>query len=341
MKAVVFRAGKGLVYEDVPDYDLAVDEVLVKVADAGFCGSDHSLIAAGLLSDGYIIGHEISGTVAEKGETAGGPAVGTRVCIRPTWCGSCINCTTGKQQLCRIHRRTTGIGDMPGGFAEFVKVYPQMLIPVPADVDSQNAALAETFASALHAITTCTSGRKGSVLVMGGGPIGLCAVRILKLLGYGPVVLFEPVKAKRDIALQFGADHVFDPLDDGVDEQVKSIVPDGFLKTFECSGVKANIDRSLLLSMDNGEICMLSVIFSPLEIAAPFLINFKEIKLTASISNTHEENIQCLNWMAQGKLDAHPLISDYETLDHLPIVYREKIETGKAVKVLIRIGEEF
>jgi len=341
MKAVVFRTAKGLVCEEVPDYGLADDEVLVKVADTGFCGSDHSLIERGLLPDGYIIGHEISGTIAEKGGKAGGPPVGTRVCIRPTWCGACTNCMTGKRQLCRIHRRTVGIGDMPGGFAEYVKVYPQMLIPIPTGVDSQNAALAETFASALHAVESCTSGRTGSVLVMGGGPIGLCAVRILKILGYAPIVLFEPVKEKRDIGLRYGADHVFDPLDQDADEKVKAIVPDGFLKIFECSGVKSNIDRALLLSMDNGEICIISVIFSPLEITAPFLINFKEITLTASISNTHEENIQCLNWMAEGKLDAHTLISDYEPLERLPEVYRDRIKTGKAVKVLIKVGEEF
>jgi 2-desacetyl-2-hydroxyethyl bacteriochlorophyllide A dehydrogenase len=340
MKAVVFRQGRGLVYEDVADYRVAPDEVLVGVADTGFCGSDHSLVAGGMLTDGYILGHEISGVVIEKGAKAAGPVVGTRVCIRPTYCGQCTNCVGGKQQLCRIHRRTTGIGDLPGGFAEYVKVYPQMLIPIPAGVDSRNAALAETFASALHAIN-CTSAKTGSVLVMGGGPIGLSAVRILKILGYYPIVLFEPVAAKREIALLYGADHVVDPREKDVDRQVLAIVPVGFDKTFECSGVKANVDRALILAADNGEVCIVSVIFSPLEIAAPYLINFKEIRLTASISNTHEENIRCLNWMAEGKLDARPLISDYEPLARLPIVYRERIDTGLAVKVLLHIGPEF
>ncbi|MBN1613226.1 MAG: alcohol dehydrogenase catalytic domain-containing protein, partial [Deltaproteobacteria bacterium] len=106
MKAVVYRQSKGLVYEEVPDYQVGDDEVLVKVANTGFCGSDHSLIAGGLLPDGYIVGHEISGVVAEKGSNAGGPPVGTRVCIRPTYCGKCVNCLRGKQQLCRVRRRT-------------------------------------------------------------------------------------------------------------------------------------------------------------------------------------------------------------------------------------------
>ncbi|MCK7515263.1 MAG: alcohol dehydrogenase catalytic domain-containing protein [Desulfobacterales bacterium] len=76
MKAVVFRKDRGLVYEEVPDYQVAPDEVLVKVANTGFCGSDHSLVAGGLLPDGYILGHEISGVVVDKGAEAGGAARG-------------------------------------------------------------------------------------------------------------------------------------------------------------------------------------------------------------------------------------------------------------------------
>ena len=340
MKAVVFRKDRGLVYEEVPDYTVAEDEVLVKTANTGFCGSDHSLVAGGHLADGYILGHEISAVIVEKGAAADGPPVGTRVCIRPTYCGKCANCLSGRPHLCRVHRRTAGIGDLPGGFAEYVKVYPQMLIPIPDGVDSRNAALAETFAAALHGIN-CTSDRKGSALVMGGGPIGLCAVRLLKIFGYSPVVLFEPVASKRDIAVLYGADQVFDPLEQDADQQAMAAAPGGYRKIFECSGVKANINRAVLLAEDAGEICIVSMIFSPVSLEAPFLVNLKEIRLTASNSNTHAENIQCLNWMAQGKLDARPLISDYEPLSRLPDVYRERIDTGLAVKVLLKIGEEF
>jgi threonine dehydrogenase-like Zn-dependent dehydrogenase len=215
-----------------------------------------------------------------------------------------------------------------------------MLIPVPARVDSRNAALAETFAAALHAIN-CTGDKMGSALVMGGGPIGLSAVRILKILGYGPIVLFEPVRAKREIALLYGADHVFDPGEKDLNQQALAIVSGGFNKAFECSGVKANVGRAISLAADGGQVCIVSVIFTPLEIAEPYLINFKEVRLTASISNTHQENIQCLDWMAAGILDARPLISDDEPLERLPAVYRERIDTGLAVKVMLRIGEEF
>lgn len=340
MKAVVFRQGRGLVYEEVPDYTLTDDEVLVRIANTGFCGSDHSLVAGGIVPEGYILGHEISGVVVEKGAKAGGPPLGTRVCIRPTYCGKCANCLKGKPQLCRVHRRTTGIGDLPGGFAEYTKVLPQMLIPIPEGVDSRNAALAETFAAALHAIN-CTGPTTGSALVMGGGPIGLCTVRLLKILGYGPIVLSEPVKEKRAIALAYGADYAFDPLEKDLAPQVVPIVPGGFDKIFECAGVTANVGLAVQLAADCGQVCVISVIYKPVELPAPYMINFKEVALTASISNTHAENIQCLHWMAEGKLDATPLITDLEPLERLPEVYRERIDTGQTIKVLLQIGEEF
>ena len=176
---------------------------------------------------------------------------------------------------------------------------------------------------------------------MGGGPIGLCAIRILKILGYGPIVLFEPIKEKRDIALLYGADHVFNPLEKDTDAQAATIAPGGFQKIFECSGVSSNIDRAINLSMDNGEICIVSMIFSPLTISAPFFMNLKEIRLTTSISNSHQENIQCLQWMAEGKIDARPMISDIEPLERLPAVYKDRIDTGLAIKALFVIGEEF
>ncbi len=175
MKAVIYRRDMGLVVEDVPAPELEDDAILVKVTNTGFCGSDHSLIESGFLADGTILGHEASGIVAGWGKEVRGFTEGARVIVRPTFCGKCRDCRMGRPYLCQERRRTIGIGDLPGAFAEYIKVYPQMVIPIPEGVDSRNAALAETFAAALHGINTAGN-QGGSVLVMGGGPIGLAAV---------------------------------------------------------------------------------------------------------------------------------------------------------------------
>ncbi|HDP24730.1 MAG TPA: hypothetical protein ENN34_04730 [Deltaproteobacteria bacterium] len=83
-----------------------------------------------------------------------------------------------------------------------------------------------------------------------------------------------------------------------------------------------------------------SMIMKNIEIS-PMILNFKEILLTGSYSNTHEENRQCLQWMARGLLDGRPLISDTSTLDELPALYRDRIDTGNTIKVMLSIGEEF
>jgi threonine dehydrogenase-like Zn-dependent dehydrogenase len=341
MKAVVYRRSLGLVAEGVPDPQLEDDALLVRVANTGFCGSDHSLIESGFLADGTILGHEASGIVAGWGKEVTGFTKGARIIVRPTFCGKCRDCRMGRPYLCQERRRSIGIGDLPGAFAEYIKIYPQMAIPIPEGVDSRNAALAETFAAALHGIHTAGS-KGGSVLVMGGGPIGLAAVRLLKLLGFTPIALSEPVPEKREIGKVFGADHVIDPRSEDLRQKTRELTCGiGFEMILECSGVAENVPLAFELVASGGSLCMVSIVFKGIVLSQPMLLNFKEFRFTGSYSNTHEENVQCLRWMAEGKIDARSLISDLIPLEQLPRVYREQIHSGKAVKVMLQIGEEF
>ncbi|MCP4754661.1 MAG: alcohol dehydrogenase catalytic domain-containing protein [Proteobacteria bacterium] len=340
MKAAVFRQSKGLVIEEIPIPDIDADQVLVKVANTGFCGSDHTILETAGTPDGIVLGHEVSGTVVGMGANVEGVSEGSRVIIRPTYCGKCPGCRMGRPQLCSDNRRSIGIGDLPGGFAEYIKVFPQMLIPIPENVDSRNAALAEAFAVGLHAIKLTGKG-DGSALVVGGGSIGLTLVKTLKLHGFGPVAVSEPVRNKRDLALEFGADVVVDPLSENLGQRAFEInAGSGFETIFECSGRLEMLPASMDLVSPGGTVCQLSVLYDNVQIN-PATLMFKEVALMASYGNTHEDNIQCLELMSQGKLDARPLISDLATLDELPRIYRERIHPGKAIKVMLRIGEEF
>ena len=103
---------------------------------------------------------------------------------------------------------------------------------------------------------------------------------------------------------------------------------------FECSGVPSLIQSCMDATARGGTVCMVSLTFAAAQIS-PMTLNFKEIRLTGCYSNTHAENIQCLNWMAEGKLDGKPLISDLISLDELPDVYAKRIDTGLAIKVMI------
>ena len=82
MKAVVYRQGKGFVNEEVPKPAIDADQVLVQVANAGFCGSDRSIVVHDYVPDGHILGHEVSGVVVAVGSETRGCSVGDRVTIR-------------------------------------------------------------------------------------------------------------------------------------------------------------------------------------------------------------------------------------------------------------------
>ncbi len=341
MKAVVYRRSTGLVFEEVPKPEVGENEVLIRVADTGFCGSDHSLVESGLVPDGYILGHETSGVIEGFGSEVKKLKVGSRVMVRPTFCGKCRLCLAQTPHLCTDNRRTIGVGDLPGGFAEYVKILPQMAIPIPDGVDSQSAALVETFASALHGIKR--SGVKaGSALILGGGPIGLAAVQLAKVLGFSPIALAEPVESKRSLGEKFGAHFVIDPLSDDLSKRVAEWTQGvGFDLVLECSGVPGNIQTALDAAAKGGTVCVVSVFFKPVTIARPLILFLKELKLTVSASNTHEENYQCLEWLRQKKLDAKSMISDFTSLEGLPQLYRDRIHPGKATKVMLQIGKEF
>lgn len=340
MPAVVYRSGHGLVLEEMPVPATGPDGVLIAVSHAGFCGSDRALVKSGGLADGTILGHEVSGRVAACGEAVADVTVGQPVIVRPNACGLCRDCRGGRPYFCQVDRRSIGIGDMSGAFAAYTRVLPSMLIPVPDGVDSRNAALAEAFAAALHGIHVMGR-QRGSTLVIGGGPVGLALIKLLHLMDFRPVVLSEPVAAKRELGLAYGAHAVMDPITGNTGQQVFELTGGhGFDVVFECSGVAANVTQALDWVARGGDVCIVSLIFDPTTIV-PLTLNFKEARLTGSYSNTHEENRQILRWMAEDRLDGRPLISDLTTLAQLPQVYRDRIDTGGAIKVMVAIGDPF
>ena len=336
MRAVVYEAPGKLAVKTVPLPVLEGNEVLIRTAHAGFCGSDHSLIESGGLAAGYILGHEVSGTVEAVGPKGDESLGGKRVIARPTYCGKCPACSMGKPHMCQGGRRTIGIGDLAGGFAEYFKVLPEMLIPIPEHVDLPSAALAEAYATAYHGI--CLANKKGgSALVTGGGAIGLAVIQVLRLLKFGPIALSEPMEQKRKLGMEFGAKMAVDPATENLALKTWEFTGGrGFSSVFECSGNPAAYQGAIEAAGLGGSVCLLGMSFSPVTIS-PLTANLREISITGCYSNTHAENRQVLQWMDRNKINALSLVTHRTDLEGLPRLYEEKIHTGRAVKVMVDI----
>ena len=199
MKALVLKAYKRLVYEDVPTPEPAADEVLVAVKACGICGSDvHGMDGStGRRRPPIIMGHEAAGVISGLGPGVTDWAVGDRVTFDSTiYCGRCGFCRRGEVNLCE-HRRVLGVSceeyRQDGAFAEFVAVSQRILYRVPQGIPFEHAALVEPFSIALHATSRAGAKKNGTVAVVGAGMIGLALLQALRNAGCDCIIAVDVV----------------------------------------------------------------------------------------------------------------------------------------------------
>lgn len=183
MKALrrIEKAAGAASVQDIEKPTVGPDQVLLKVAYCGICGSD---MHAYLNHPGYefvlpqvTFGHELSGTIEAsnaKGWDVGKPAsmIALQACLRD----DCTPCSDGYPQLCQS-RQVQGF-HLDGGMAEYAVIHSDYLVPLPESMDLKSAALTEPLSVAVHCVDACSSVTEGSrVIVTGPGIIGmLCAL---------------------------------------------------------------------------------------------------------------------------------------------------------------------
>ena len=179
MQAAVWYGQRDIRIEEVAEPEPGPGQVLVQVARNGICGSDlHTYVgssAAALHVPGVVLGHEFAGTVRAVGTDVDDVTVGTPVAIAPIeWCGACWACTNGHPNLCRKLALYGGYRlPLHGGLAPLVAVSRRSVFEVPEGLGVVEAALAEPVAVAVHAVRLAPARFGASVVVLGGGPIGL------------------------------------------------------------------------------------------------------------------------------------------------------------------------
>ena len=186
--------------------------MLVKVKACGICGTDvhifHGDEGAAPTPPGTVLGHEFSGVVEDVGKDVTEVTPGDKVCVDPNkLCGKCDYCRGGMGHFCS---HITGIGTtVNGGFAEYCCVPVSQVYPFKKSGYEQ-AAMTEPVACCLHGIDRCNISCGDTVLIIGGGMIGLIMLQLAKISGAGKVLLSEPIAEKREQARRLGADICID-----------------------------------------------------------------------------------------------------------------------------------
>lgn len=176
-------------------------EVLLQVGACSLCGSDLRPWRQGWP---LTPGHEIVGRVRQQGHVLDGQRCLVYI---PKWCGQCTSCQSGFEQLCQQLPELVG-WQRDGGYAEWVCVPEQCLIPIPEDIPTHLAPLLlDTLGTAGHGVRLSqkVSPTPDKVLVLGAGPIGLGALLVLRQMGYGPIEIHDPNPIRLAFAASMGA----------------------------------------------------------------------------------------------------------------------------------------
>jgi NADPH:quinone reductase-like Zn-dependent oxidoreductase len=227
MKAVRFHEHGGLEVlkcEDAPEPEIQANEVLVKVKACALNHLDLWLragVRAWKLPMPHIVGSDISGEVAEVGALVTNAKLGDRVLLSPgISCGRCEACWKGFDSACRSY---TLFGVMvDGGYAEFVKSPAMNVIPIPGNLDFEEAAAVPlVFLTAWHMLFGRAKLQPGeNVLVVGAGSgVGSAAIQVSKLVGCR-VITVAGTDEKLEKARALGADEGINHTKQSIAEEV-------------------------------------------------------------------------------------------------------------------------
>src|SRR3954447_7342590 len=232
---------------------LADGMVRIRFGAGGICGSDmhyfrHARTGDFVVKSPLVLGHEISGEVVEIAGSAANLKLGDRVAVNPSrWCGHCVACRQGRQNLCEniyFMGSASKTPHMQGGFASLFDATSAQCIKVPKELSWSAAALAEPLAVCLHAIARAGAidGRKA--IIFGAGPIGLLTMLAARLAGASEVAVVDVAQAPLAFADRLGADNVVDI--SGGDEPLKALAAErGYDVAFEVSGTAAGLASAI------------------------------------------------------------------------------------------------
>lgn len=221
---------------DIPEQPLGAEDVRIKVAYCSICGSDPHLVE-GIFGwpVPFGIGHELSGVITELGPDVvrKGLSVGDRVAGNfLKFCGTCYYCQNGQQQFCEF-----GNDYNRPGMAETVVWHESQVYKLPDDVSLRAGCLLEPVSVAVRILDKVGMKVGQRVAVIGGGPIGLLTTQVIHLMGATSLTMVEPIAERRDLAMQYGADYVIDPVSQDVVGMADELTGGrGYDVVIDCSG---------------------------------------------------------------------------------------------------------
>ncbi len=334
--AAYLNADKTIDLKPAEQPALQQGQARINVAWCGVCGTDLHIYRGHMdqrLSFPQVIGHEMSGTVAEVADDITGLAPGDAVVVRPLDpCGSCGACASGNSHIC-YKLNFIGI-DSAGAFQNSFVVPAHTLHKLPAGTDLKLAALIEPLAVACHDNRLGKVAPGENVVVLGGGPIGLLNAMVAQTKGARKVIVSEINESRLKLARELGFD-TMNPIQDDVVKQVEDATDGkGADVVFEVSGAAPAIASMTDLAAARGRIVIVAIVPEPAPVNL-FKVFWRELQLIGTRVYEPQDYDEAIKLVDSGQLDLEKLITAQMPLPDLAKAFKSLDENPDHVKILI------
>ncbi|MBM3295860.1 MAG: zinc-binding dehydrogenase [Candidatus Aminicenantes bacterium] len=266
MKAAVLTGPGRVEIREVPKPAVqSPDDVLLRTAVAGLCGSDlhyftNEKVGSEAVTYPAVVGHECSAVVEGVGPEVRKVKPGDRVAVEPSIsCGTCDRCLAGRENICRRIRFLGHPGERDGCLAEYFVMPEKCCFPVPAEMSMAEAMLAEPLSIALHALQLAGGAPAREIAVLGSGPIGLSIVLAAKAAGAAEVLATDIVEARVEAARRAGAVWSGNASTTDVARAILDLKPLGLDAVYECSGAPEAIAQAVEVVKPGGRIYQVGI----------------------------------------------------------------------------------
>lgn len=324
-------------------------DVLVKVKYSGLCGSDLHYYRGHIpLKEGTTMGHEFIGTVVEKGAKVSDSKLSIGDDVVSTFtiqCGKCYYCNLGNSGTCE-HTNTFGKPGLEGGQAEYVLVpFAESTLSKLKTLDDMSYVLmADIFVTGFFAVQKILKQFRGvmepkdmSILQMGAGPVGLCAVRILKHLGFQNIVVVDSIDDRLALARRLGASETinFKSESGKLEGYISGTLEErGFDAVLEIVGASSAMNTAFNSVRKGGFIASVGMGHEPLPFDA-LQAYIKGVTVSFGRCNAWSMFADALEVFEAVKSDFHDFI-DVVALIEEAADYYQKFERGEVKKVVFK-----
>ncbi|HVC80709.1 MAG TPA: zinc-dependent alcohol dehydrogenase family protein [Chloroflexota bacterium] len=344
MRAAVFHGAGDIRVEQVPDPRIEEPtDAVVRITHAAICGSDlWPYRGFNPWQAGWRIGHEWLGVVEDVGTAVDTVRRGDWVLAPFSFSdGTCEFCRRGLQSSC-VQAGFWGT-TRDGGQGEAIRVpmAAGTLVPIPKDVDRDEALLTkmllltDVMATGHHAAVSAGVRAGGTVAVVGDGAVGLCGVLAAQRLGAERIIAVGHHADRLALAQRFGATDLVSGTDAEAIAQVQDLTSGGAASVMECVGHKTSMDVAFAIARAGGTVGFVGQPHGS-EVVNIRRMYRDNVALRGGIAPVRAYIPELMIDVLAGTLDPSPVLDQTVSLSDVSAGY-VAMDTRQALKVLVRM----